>query len=78
MENVSQIAILILSCTSVFFITRKDEWTKWGYVLGLCSQPFWLYTTYTHQQWGMFLLSIFYTYRWAIGINNYWIKKDDK
>lgn len=31
----------------------------------LISQPFWLYTTFMTSQWGMFTLSLFYTFCWV-------------
>lgn len=72
---IAQIAIIIFGCSAIWFVGRKEQWKKWGYILGLCGQPFWLYTSFTEKQWGIFILSIFYTYSWAQGIYNYWIKK---
>lgn len=74
MDVVIQVAILVLSGSSIWFIGRKEEWRKWGYLLGLISQPFWLYSTYTGEQWGIFALGIWYTYAWLQGIWNYIIE----
>ena len=41
---------------------------------GLAGQPFWFYTTWQAEQWGIFILSFFYAGAWAKGIYNYWIK----
>ena len=38
------------------------------------SQPFWYYTTWVNEQWGIFILSGFYTYAWLTGIYFHWIK----
>ena len=71
-EIISQFVIPILSCAGVYFVTKKDRTRKYGYVFGLCSQPFWIYTTAYNHQWGLFALSLFYTYRWIHGIVTHW------
>lgn len=74
----AQIFILIFGCTAIWLVSRKDKWKRYGYIFGLCSQPFWIYTSYANQQWGILALCFFYTYSWTQGIYNYWIKKDDE
>jgi nicotinamide riboside transporter PnuC len=73
-ETISQVAILILSAAAIWFVSRREHWKRWGYIIGLCSQPFWFYTTITNKQYGMVLLSLWYTYSWAQGVLNYWVK----
>lgn len=63
-----QIIIFVISSSAVWLVSRKEEWSKWGYVLGLIGQPFWFITTIHNEQWGMVLLCLFYTYSWAQGI----------
>ena len=41
---------------------------RWGFVIGLATQPFWFYTSFRHRQWGIFIASIFYAVGWAIGV----------
>jgi len=41
---------------------------RWGFVIGLATQPFWFYTSFRHRQWGIFIASIFYAFGWAMGI----------
>lgn len=72
-ETISQIAIPILGTLSIILIARKN---KWGLVLGLLAQPFWFYTTYTHQQWGAFGLSWIYTASWVYGIYVWFWQKE--
>jgi hypothetical protein len=67
--------IFLFGASAIWLVSRKENWKKWGYILGLLAQPFWLYSTFTDKQWGMFCLSLFYTYSWIQGIYNYWIKK---
>lgn len=53
---------------------KKQEWKKYASIFGIVGQPFWFYSAYTNEQWGIFILSIFYTYSWYIGFRNNWIK----
>lgn len=69
-----QCFIIFFSASAIWFVTRKEDWKRYGYILGLCSQPFWIYTSIIHEQYGILLLSVFYTYSWCQGIYNYWIK----
>lgn len=71
-----QIMILIFSASAIWLVSQKKDYKKWGYVLGLLGQPFWLYTTIVNKQTGMFILTLFYIYSWSIGFYNYFIKKD--
>lgn len=75
---ISQIIIALTSGGAIWFTTRKETWSRWGYILGLLGQPFWFYETYTNDQWGLFALTVFYTYSWCQGIYNYWIKNDEE
>jgi hypothetical protein len=74
MDVICQVAILVFGCSAIWFVGRLEDWKKWGYILGLCSQPFWIWTTISHKQYGITLLSFWYTYSWCQGIYNYWIK----
>ena len=73
---VSQSFILLVGGAAIWLVGRKEEWRRWGYVLGLVSQPFWFYSTIRTEQWGMFVLSLWYTYSWGQGVYNYWLAKD--
>lgn len=69
-----QSIILILSASSIWLVTREEDWKKYGYPIGLASQPFWAYSSFVNEQWGIFALTLFYTYSWSQGIYNYFIK----
>lgn len=71
-EVFCQFIIPVLSCSAVFLVTRKDRSRFWGYWCGLASQPFWMYTFWHHQQWGLFALAVFYTTQWTKGIVVYY------
>lgn len=74
-DTISQICIALLGGAAIWFLSRREEWKRWGHIIGLCSQPFWFYTTIHHRQWGLFVLSLWYTYSWCQGIWNYWLKE---
>ncbi|MGI0106733.1 hypothetical protein [Salinimicrobium sp. WS361] len=70
---ITQIAIMIFGASAIWFVSRKEEWKRWGYILGLLGQPFWIHESSTNEQWGIFIMTIFYTYSWSQGVINYWI-----
>lgn len=72
---IEQIAIALFGVTAVLLSqTASPSTRRWACILGLCSQPFWFYATYKAAQWGIFGLSFIYTYAWAMGFYNNWIK----
>jgi len=75
MDVFVQVSIAILGGLAIWLVGRLEDWKKWGYVVGLTSQPFWFYATIKGEQWGIFVLSIWYTYAWCQGIYNYWWKE---
>jgi len=70
-----QIFIAILSGLGIWLVARTDKYKKWGYIFGIASTPFWIYSSLKTHQWGIFALSLWFAYSWAMGIYNYWIKK---
>lgn len=71
----TQFLILFFSGSSIFFLSRKDHWQKWGFVLGLCGQPFWIWSAYHSGQWGIFFVSLWFTYRHIVGIANHFSRR---
>ena len=64
LEFVSQAAIFMGPVGAILL----GNGSRWGFVLGLATQPFWFYTSFRHRQWGIFIASIFYALGWAIGV----------
>ena len=75
MNQFVQIMIFVLGSLAIWLIARTDKWSKYGYVLGLCSQPFWFYIGICEKQWGIVAVGCVYTYSWCLGIYNNWSKK---
>ena len=53
-DAIAQIGITIFGVAAILLVAKKN---KWGFVMGLISQPFWLMTSYLNKQWGVFFLS---------------------
>lgn len=68
---ICQIGIMIFGATAVFLVGTKGKWRRWGYVCGMCAQPFWYWTTWENQQWGIFFLCFFYSFSWINGFRNH-------
>ena len=73
---ISQLGIAFFGVIAIWLSqdTRYNS-RKWSSVFGLIGQPFWFYSAWTTQQWGIFVLSILYTWVWLVGFRNYWLKK---
>ena len=48
-DIISQVAIVFLGAGAIILVAKKN---KWGFVLGLASQPFWYITAFINEQWG--------------------------
>ncbi len=72
--QISEIGIVTFGALAIYLVGLKPDnpWQRWGYICGLCSQPFWFYTTYHAEQWGIFGISVWYLYSWANGLRNNW------
>lgn len=76
METLSQFIIFVFGVAAVFMSQSEDKTlVKWSCIAGLISQPFWFYSSYVNDQWGVFAMSFFYAFAWGKGINTHWIKK---
>lgn len=70
-----QAIIFVFGTSAIYLVGRKEHWRRWGFILGLAGQPFWFYTFFTAEQWGMLCMCLMYTYSWGNGVWNHWIKK---
>lgn len=65
-----QITIAVLSLIAIGMISSTGPLHRWGFVVGLVSQPFWILATWRARQHGMLFLSVFYLFVWVHGIAN--------
>lgn len=63
-----QVAIAIMSIAALWLITSTEPYGRWGYVIGLASQPLYIAATWRARQWGMFAVAVMLCGLWARGI----------
>lgn len=68
-----QTMIAALTIPALYLVGRQDHWRRWGFLIGLLSQPFWLWATWHDQAWGMLIVTVFCTLTWALGVWNHWV-----
>jgi hypothetical protein len=70
-----QISIALTGVAAIWLTQQSNEnWKRYACILGIIGQPFWFYSAYKAEQWGIFILCFFYTYSWSLGVWNNWIK----
>jgi len=70
-----QLAIAFTGCIAIWFVNdKRQSYQKLASVFGLAGQPFWFYSAYVTEQWGILALTLVYTASWAKGFYNNWIK----
>lgn len=70
-----QLAIAATGVTAVWLSQdSRETWRRYACIFGMIGQPFWFYATAKAGQWGIFVLCILYTYSWARGVWNHWLK----
>lgn len=72
-QMLDQLIISVFGVMSCYCTATKNP--KWACIWGMCAEPGWVYTSYTHQQWGILFLAFVYCGIWGYGIYNCWIKK---
>jgi len=73
---IDQIGIAFTGVTAIWLSQdHREDWRKWACIFGMTGQPFWFYSAYVAQQWGILILCCFYTYAWFRGIRNHWWRK---
>jgi hypothetical protein len=50
---------------------------RYACLFGLAGQPFWFYSAWQAEQWGIFCLCLFYTWAWLKGVRTHWLRRDD-
>lgn len=66
-----QFLILLFSGVGFFLLSIKDKSiSRFGYILCLIAQPFWIITALFNEQWGILILSVIYGISSLNGIRN--------
>lgn len=75
-DDVLQILVGIFSIVAILLVASTGPWHKWGFVVGLMSQPLWIAALWRSRTrsgsrpWGMLFLSVLYVFVWIEGIFN--------
>ena len=69
---IEQVGIAIFGCSAIFLVGCKGRIRRYGFLFGLLGQPFWFYSAWKAEQWGIFVLAFWYTFSWANGLKNNW------
>jgi hypothetical protein len=56
----------------VFALSADRSRQRLAPIIGLLGQPFWLIATFQAMQWGMFSVSVAYTFVWAWALWREW------
>lgn len=73
----AQICIALFGVTAIWLSQdAREQVRRWAPILGLAGQPFWFYSAYTAQQWGIFALCFLYTWAWGKGLRAYWFRRN--
>lgn len=61
--ELNQILLVVFGLLSIFFLSSKDiNKLKYGFIFGLCAEPFWLYSSLITGQWSITILVCIYTF----------------
>lgn len=71
---IDQVAIALTGVVAIWLSqdSRKSV-ARYACIFGMIGQPFWFYSAFMSEQWGIFILCFFYTFAWARGVKNNWI-----
>jgi hypothetical protein len=68
-----QAAIVILGGIAIYLLaSKRGRVRRWGYVAGLASEPFWIWSAYFADQWGVIALALWWSGFYAVGAVNNW------
>jgi hypothetical protein len=68
LDALLETGIAVLSLAAIVMLVSGGSWHRWGSVVGLASQPFWIFATWRARRWGMFVVSCAYVFVWVFGI----------
>ena len=64
-HDLEQLVLLVLTGAGITLIGTAGAAMRWGALVSLCAQPWWLWVTWQAGQWGMFALAVLYTSTFA-------------
>lgn len=76
LDIIAQVWIVVFGVLAVWFVSRREKWSRMGFVFGLISQPAWIVTSIINEQYGITALALWYSYSWGQGIYNNFLRKE--
>lgn len=72
-----QVGIMLTGMVAVILsqLPSDNQRRRYACLFGMCGQPFWFWAAWKAQQIGILIVTVGYTYGWALGIWNHWIKQ---
>lgn len=71
-----QIAIALLGVTAIWLSQDANpDRRRYACLFGLAGQPFWFYSAYSAEQWGILVLCFLYTWAWFKGVRSNWLPR---
>lgn len=75
MSIVPQIAIMLTGVTAIALSqSASANARRYACLFGLVGQPFWFWSAYEAQQWGILAMCCLYTLAWTKGVRTHWFK----
>lgn len=72
--TIDQFFIAIFGVSAIWLANdNRTSVRRWGCIFGLIGQPFWMWSAWSAQQWGILALTFFYTAAWVRGIRTNWL-----
>ena len=74
-----QIAIAFTGVIAIWLSQdSKESRRKFACIFGIIGQPFWFYSAWQAEQWGIFTLCFLYTYSSIKGFKTNWLNKTEE
>lgn len=72
---IEQIGIVVFSVTAAALTQSTNrQRRRYACLFGLASQPFWFWSSWQSESWGVFAISFVYAGIWAWGVYVHWIR----
>lgn len=73
---IEQLAIALTGVVAIVLVQSKSErLRRFACLFGLAGQPFWFYSAWQAEQWGVFVLCALYTVAWGHGFVAHWVRR---
>ncbi|MBP8150223.1 MAG: hypothetical protein KAY21_10940 [Limnohabitans sp.] len=75
MMPIDQLAIMLTGVSAAWILNGPEgRARRYACLIGLAGQPFWFWSTWSHGQWGMFIVTAGFTLAYLRGVWLTWIR----